>query len=232
MELNCLLVDDDSMALLSIERLCQKNENLRIVGTCTNAQEAIDFFAGDVRVDLLFLDVEMPEISGIELLERLPVTPMVIFTTSNSNYAFDAFEYGAVDFLKKPITQPRFEQAIQKITSSLEASVSYRAAANEVYIREDGKLVKISCDDILFFENVGDYIRIKTESGKSHIIHGTLKSVDEKLNDPRFLKIHRTFIINLQKIKDIEENTVVVEKTVIPISRAHKPILMSCLKIL
>ncbi len=232
MEINCLIVDDDSMARLALERLCQKQELLHVVGTCASAAEALEKLAEETPVDLLFLDIEMPEISGIELLDRLPVSPMVIFTTSKADYAFDAFEYGALDYLKKPITQPRFEQAIQKLLKNQEENQAYRRLANELYIRQDGRLLRIACDDILYFENVGDYVRIRTESGKSHIIHGTLKGIDEKLADPRFLKIHRTFIINLQKIKDIEENTVVIEKTVIPISRAHKPILMARLNVL
>lgn len=169
--------------------------------------------------------------SGIEMLDRLPVLPLIVFTTSNADYAADAFEYQAIDFLKKPIAMPRFEQAVERVMAFVGKRQAYQERANEIFVREDGRLVRIACDDILYFENVGDYIRIKTTSGQ-HIFHGTLKGVDEKLNDPRFLKVHRTFIVNLSKIKDIEEHNLVIERTVIPISRANKGELLNRLKIL
>ena len=107
----------------------------------------------------------------------------------------------------------------------------FQAEADEIYVKEDGRYIRVPCDDILFFENVGDYIRVKT-SKSQYIIHGTLKSIDEKLNDARFLKVHRTYIVNLSKIKDIEENSLVIDKSVIPISRANKGELLGRLKIL
>jgi DNA-binding LytR/AlgR family response regulator len=232
MTLNCLIVDDDHMARSALERLCSKQEQINLLGTCSSAEEALQFLAEDNPVDLLFLDVEMPGLSGIEMLNRLTVMPLVVFITSKPDYAYDAFEYNAIDFLKKPVSQPRFEQALSKILKTKEENQAYQASASEIYIREEGKLIRLSCDHILFFENVGDYVRIRTANGGSHVIHGTLKGIDDRLKDPRFLKVHRSFIVNLQKIVDIEENTLVIEKSVIPISRAHKPILMSRLKIL
>ena len=233
MKINCLIVDDDSMARLALQRLCSKVEFLNVAGICESAEEALEVMnQEESQVDLLFLDMEMPGLSGTELLDRLPVLPLVIFTTSKADYAFDAFEYGAIDFLKKPISQPRFEQAIQKILKMQNDSQAYQALANEIFIRENGKYLRLASDQILFFENVGDYVRISTSAGGNHIIHGTLKGIGEKLNDPRFLKVHRSYIVNLQKIVDIEENTLVIGKTVIPISRAGKPVLMSRLKIL
>ncbi len=231
--MKCLIVDDDSMARTALQRLCGKQEQLEVVATCESAEEALEFFKNpDNEVDLIFLDVEMPGISGRELLDRLPVIPMVIFTTSKADYAYDAFEYGAVDFLKKPISQPRFEQAVQKVLNLQAGNQLFQANTMNIYVRSEGKFIRLNCEDILFFENVGDYIRIKTASGGNHIIHGTLRGVDERLKDPRFLKVHRSYIINLDKIVDIEENTLVIEKSVIPISRAHKPLLMNRLRIL
>jgi DNA-binding LytR/AlgR family response regulator len=231
--MKCLIVDDDSMARTALQRLCSKHEQLEIVATCESAEEALAFFKSEEHgVELLFLDMEMPGLSGTEFLDRLPVAPMVIFTTSKADYAYDAFEYGAIDFLKKPIAQPRFEQALQKLFGIQAGNQQFQANSQNIYVRTEGKFVRLSCDDILFFENVGDYIRIRTATGANHIIHGTLRSVDERLNDPRFLKVHRSYIINLDKIVDIEENTLVIEKSVIPISRAHKPILMNRLRIL
>lgn len=231
--MKCLIIDDDSMARTSLQRLCSKQEQLEVVAICESAEEALDFFKNEENsVELLFLDMEMPGLSGLELLDRLPVMPMVIFTTSKADYAFDAFEYGAIDFLKKPISQPRFEQAVQKVLGIQVDNQHFQSSSKNIYVRTEGKFVRLSCDDILFFENVGDYVRIRTAAGANHIVHGTLRGIDERLNDPRFLKVHRSYIINLDKIVDIEENTLVIEKSVIPISRAHKSILMNRLRIL
>ncbi len=231
--MKCLIVDDDNMARAALHRLCSKFDQLQIVASCENAEEALEFYKNkDNEAELIFLDMEMPGLSGTELLDRLPVVPMVIFTTSKADYAFDAFEYGAIDFLKKPISQPRFEQAIQKVMGIQAGNQQFQAHSSDIYVRTEGKFVRLGSDDILFFENVGDYVRIRTAAGANHIIHGTLRGIDERLNDPRFLKVHRSYIINLDKIVDIEENTLVIEKSVIPISRAHKPILMNRLRIL
>ena len=239
MKLNCIVVDDDLMARKALERLCEKNESLELIGVFENGKLALDFLSNADEtsrgnregVDLMFLDIEMPELSGIEVLEQLPVLPMVIFTTSKTEYAYEAFEFSAVDYIRKPITMPRFEQAVGKAIATMQRRQAFRAESNEIYVREDGRYIRVPCDEILFFENVGDYVRVKTTKAQ-YIIHGTLKGIDEKLNDPRFLKVHRTYIVNLSKIKDIEENSLVIEKTVIPISRANKGELLGRLKIL
>ena len=230
MVLKCLIVDDDLMARKSIERLCEKNEHLQLLDIFDNGNDALAYLEKE-SVDLLFLDIEMPELSGIELLNQLIELPMVIFTTSKTEYAFDAFEFQAIDFIKKPITAQRFEQAVTKAFDIAKKSQIYKTQTSDIYVREDGRFIRVPCDDIQFFENVGDYVRVKTIKAQ-YIIHGTLKSIDEKLNDSRFLKIHRSFIVNLDKIKDIEENSLVIEKNVIPISRANKSELMARLKIL
>lgn len=236
MALKCIIVDDDIMARKALERLCCKNIHLNVIGIFENGKLALDYLENNEEPDLVFLDVEMPELTGIELMRSLPDLNAVIFTTSKTEYAFDAFQFQAIDYLHKPITIQRFEQAILKAVDSIskknalsEARISN--STNEIYVKEDGRLIRVPCDDILFFENIGDYVRVKTLKGQ-HIIHGTLKGVDESLGDSRFLKVHRSFIINLSKIKDIEENSLVIEKTVIPISRANKNELMGRLKVL
>ncbi len=233
MILKCIIVDDDIMARKALERLCQKNPSIELLGIFENGQSALDFLETK-DPDLIFLDIEMPELSGIEMLNRLPYLPMVVFTTTKTDYAYEAYEFQAIDFLKKPISLVRFEQAINIALEKLEKKLSFpriEDSSKEIYVKEEGRYIRIPCEEILFFENVGDYVRVKTTKGQ-HIIYGTLKSVDERLNDARFLKVHRTYIINLSKIKDIEENSLVIEKTVIPISRSNKAELMGRLRIL
>lgn len=230
MKLTCIIVDDDLMCRKSLERLVLKNGEIEILGIFENGEDAL-VFLDESPVDLLFLDVEMPGLSGTELLGQLTVSPHVVFTTSKAEYAHEAFEFQAIDYLKKPITFSRFQVAVQKVLEQSEKSVDSGEKGSEIYIKEDRRLIRLDFESILFFENVGDYVRVKTETD-SHIIHGTLSGIADRLEDPRFLKVHRSFIVNLQKIKDIEHNSLVIDKTVIPISRAHKSGLMSRLSIL
>jgi len=230
MILNCMIIDDEIMARKSLVRYCEKNENLNVVQVCENAKEGLEFLNKE-SVDLIFLDIEMPDISGIDFLKQIPVFPQIIFTTSKVDYAFEGYEYSITDFLKKPITSQRFQQAVEKAVENQKNKEASRANAKEVYIKVEGKYVRLSFENILYFENVGDYVKVKT-TDSSFIIYRTLKSIDEKLPADQFLKVHRSFIINLEKIVDIEENNLVIEDKVIPISRANRPNLMSRLNLL
>ena len=175
----------------------------------------------------------MPELTGLELLDKLPTLPQVIFTTSNKEYAYEAFEYEVTDFIKKPITKNRFLKSIQKAVNrdSYLKEIARDSNLKEIYVRVDGRLVRISIDDILYFENVGDYVKVITVD-KVHVINIALKHLHVKLNHPRLLKVHRSYIVNMDKIKDIQENTLVINKKVIPISRAHKAIVMNSINII
>ena len=216
----------------AISRLCDKSANIDLLDSFDNGKDALQFLEAN-DVDLIFLDIEMPGMSGIELLDELKKIPQVIFTTSNKEYAYEAIEYEVTDFIKKPIEPLRFEKAVQKAIKLEEdlKSAALSSSKSEIYLRVDGKYIRIPYGDILYFENVGDYIKIITES-KVHVFHGALKNIDARLNHPRMLKVHRSFIVNLNKIKDIEDNSIVIKDKVIPISRAHKPILMKSINIL
>jgi DNA-binding LytR/AlgR family response regulator len=229
--LKCIIVDDDLISRTAMERLCKSAENLEVVASFTSAEEALAFLDLE-QVNLVFLDIEMPGLSGIEFMDRLSSFPHIIITSSKTEYAFEAFEHQVVDYLKKPITLSRFQRALEKALDAERRIQKYKEEAKDVYIREEGKLVRINLDDILFFENLGDYVTIRLTNGKRHIIHGTMKGIDSKMKDPRFVKVHRSFIINLDKIKDIEENTLVIAEAVIPISRSHKQALLSRLNFL
>lgn len=232
MILNSISIDDELLARKTINRLCEKSQHINLIDSFEEGHSALAFLKEN-EVDLIFLDIEMPGLTGIELLDQLTTIPQVIFTTSNKEYAYDAFEYDVTDFLKKPLVPIRFEKAVEK---AIEREERIKAAAlsssrSELYIRTDGKFIRVPYDEILYFENVGDYIKIITEE-KAHVFYGALKTIDSRLNHPRLLKVHRSFIVNLDKIKDIEDNTLVINKKVIPISRAHKPILMKSLNVL
>lgn len=235
MTLKCLIVDDELMARKALERLCDKRNELEVAAICEDAEEALKVLKSQ-EIDLLFLDVELPGLNGLQLLDQLPYMPIVIMTTSKTEYAFDAFQYQVNDYLKKPITLPRFMQAIDKILeqrSSVTAKTdtSTKIESNDIFVKEEGRYIRLAYQDILYIENVGDYAKIRTNRG-SHVIYTTMKTLEEKLPASIFFRVHRSFIINLSKIVDIEESNLVIEEKVIPISRANKPELMERINLL
>ncbi|GAB4049341.1 LytR/AlgR family response regulator transcription factor [Spirosoma litoris] len=230
MILKCIIVDDETMARKALQRLCEQHESLQIIAICENATQALTVLA-DQEIDLLWLDVEMPELSGFDLLDRLPTMPQVILTTSKTDYAFDAFQYQVTDYLKKPIAQLRFKLAVEKALAAQKKQEQIQMGDKKaIYVKSDGRYVRVPYDSIMYIENTGDYVKIQTNS-QPFVVYTTMKSLEEKLGT-QFLRVHRSYIINLDKIVDIEESNLVVASKVIPISRANKSELMSRLNLL
>ncbi|MDW3195143.1 MAG: LytTR family DNA-binding domain-containing protein [Cytophagales bacterium] len=228
--LRTIIVEDEEMAMTHIKRLCSKTEDLEVVETFTSGFDAMKFLKEDHDIDLILLDVEMPDFTGLDLLKILKDPPQVIFTTSKNQYAVDAFEFQATDFLTKPIQAPRFLQAIDRARQLVETRISTTNDLEQIFIRVDGRYIKLDLNEILYVETLGDYVTFVTESGEKLIVHSTLKNIDEKLKSDKFIKVHRSFIVNVTKIVDIEEYNLVIDEKVIPISRTLKPILMNKIK--
>ena len=214
---------------------CEKNKELILIESFSNAIEAIKFLNQN-SVDLIFLDIHMPTFTGFDLLQTLKNPPKVILTTSDKNFAIEAFEYNCiVDYLVKPVTQERFDKAILKAKSfnvvSSNSKKVEKEIIDELYVNIDRRLVKINFATINLIEAKGDYIQIKTDT-KNHIVHSTLKKIEDKLPYELFLKVHRSFIINTTKIVDIEDNSVLIGNNVIPVSRSNRPELMKRLNLL
>ncbi|CCH55142.1 two component transcriptional regulator, LytTR family [Fibrisoma limi BUZ 3] len=232
MILKCIIVDDELMARKSLQRLCEQHESLELLAVCENATEALKVLA-EQEVDLIWLDVEMPGLSGFELLERLPATPQVVLTTTKTEYAFDAFQYQVADYLKKPIAIPRFKLAVEKVLELSNRSKTIQATANhrkDIYVKTDGRYIRIPYETISYIENMGDYVKIITNQ-QTFVVYTTMKSLEEKLGR-EFLRVHRSYIVHLDKIVDIEENNLVIANKVVPISRANKAELMNRLNLL
>jgi DNA-binding LytR/AlgR family response regulator len=227
-----IIVEDEIMALKSLEKLCKKYSELDLVGMYENGEDALESIKS-TNVDLILLDIDMPGMSGLDLVEKIPNLPQVVFTTGNTEYAYEAYEYDITDFLKKPISPDRFKKAIEKVHNTLEKrnAVSLASEMHELYIKTDGKYIRLGYPDILYFENVGDYIKAITSHG-TYIFHDTMKSLDNKITNPRFLKVHRSYIINMQWIKDFKDNTVVIKDKVIPVSRAYKSVLLGSINLI
>ncbi len=227
--MRCLIVDDDEMARKSLELMCEKIEEVTVVGTCENGLEALSFLKSH-DVDLIFLDIEMPDLPGIELVRMKADLPQVIFVTSLKDYALEAFEYSVTDYLHKPVQFGRLLKAIQKAQEVHGKKASKEVS--EIFVKVDGRHVRLALDDILYIESIGDYVVFHTEKKEKFIVHSTLKNIDAKIESSKFLKVHRSYIVNVSKIVDIEETNLVIKDKVIPISRAHRPILMNHIKTL
>ncbi|APZ45595.1 DNA-binding response regulator [Polaribacter reichenbachii] len=232
--MNCIIIDDDATARLITKQLCLKTEKINVVDEFSSAIDAIKYL-NTASVDLVYLDIHMPTFSGFDFIQTLKNPPKIILTTSDKNLALEAFEYkSVVDYLVKPITKERFEKSLEKLESFTivgEPKTKEKAKSDFIYVNVDRRLVKVSIPSIYLIEAKGDYINIKTEQ-KNYIVHSTLKKIEDKLPTDSFFKVHRSFIINISEIIDIEDNTVLIKKDVIPVSRSNKSELMKKLNLL
>jgi two-component system response regulator LytT len=238
--MECIIIDDEQMARVIINTLCGEIESLKVVDEFSNAMQAIKFLNSN-DVDLIFLDIHMPDFNGLDFIKTLKNPPKVIFTTSDSQFAIQAFEYDfIVDYLLKPVLLPRFKKSIkraQKHQARKESEITLKEIKSgletkfDFYVNIDRRLTKIDLPSIYLIEAKGDYINIKTEH-RNYLVHSTLKKIEAKLPDSLFLKIHRSYIINVKKIIDIEDNSVLIKKDVIPVSRSKRPELMKRLDLL
>lgn len=232
--MNCIIIDDEAAARAIIENLCSKVDTLNVVAEFPNAIEAIKYLNKN-EADLVFLDIHMPDFTGFDFIETLKTPPGIIITTSDRNFAIDAFEYDCIiDFLIKPISMQRFLKAVQKTQNLVGLNIANNEevlAESDLYVNIDRRLIKIDMSSIYLIEANGDYINVKTED-RDYTIHSTLQKIVKKLPDSLFLKVHRSFVINVKKIVDIEDNSVLINKHVIPVSRAKRPELMKRLNLL
>ncbi|HUB61771.1 MAG TPA: LytTR family DNA-binding domain-containing protein [Puia sp.] len=237
MKLSCIIVEDIQIAADFLRKFCEKSDLVEVKGHFLNVMDALEYLDRE-KVDLLFLDVEMPGANGFELLDRLTYSPMIILTTSKTEYAFNAFQYHVNDYLKKPFTYKRFIEAIGKLQQQhSETSPAQQTAAPAqtdtefLFIKAEDKLTKVRKDDILFLESMRDYVKFVTPS-KNYMTYSTLKNMEEKLIGQTFLKVHRSYIVNLSKIDDIRGNTIYILGNQIPIGKGHKEDLEARLNIL
>ena len=234
--MNCIIVDDEEMARAIIEQLASKNPNVTVDETFSNALSAIKYLNQN-EVDLVFLDIHMPDFTGFDFIQTIKNPPKIVLSTSDKNFAIEAFEYDCiVDYLVKPITQERFDKAVKKAlafkkTSKIAEDKEAAENVQDLYVNIDRRLIKIDMAGIKIVEAKGDYILIKTET-KNYTVHSTLKKIEDKLPNDLFLKVHRSYVINTSKIVDIEDNSVLIDRDIIPVSRSKRTELMERLNLL
>ncbi|MEM6645660.1 MAG: LytTR family DNA-binding domain-containing protein [Bacteroidota bacterium] len=217
--MRCLLVDDDALARLILEQYVQRFGGFEIVGTCSSAIEARTFLQSN-PVDALFLDVEMPGMTGLELLYLLPEPPATVLFTSKKEYAVDAFEVDVVDYLLKPVPYSRFAQAAERVVRHLSAEPA-PSEEDYVYIKTNGKLVKLHLREIAYIEAQGDYVLICTPT-EQHLVHGTMKAMERKLPCDDFARVHRSYIVRLDRIDNLDTTSLVVGRTTISIGASYR----------
>lgn len=221
MKLNCVVVDDSTIHRITIAKLVNEHADLTLVGDFSNASETRNCVLNK-NVDLLFLDIEMPVQSGFDLLDGLKTRPQIIFVSSKSDYALKAFDYAAVDYLHKPITKDRFNKAVQKaIESNLRKKENTDDDGEFIFIKSNLKNFKIFISKIKWIEAFGDYIKINTED-ETHLVLSTMKSFENDLPADKFLRVHKSFIINVDKVERFNSKFAEIGNTKIPLSRNKK----------
>jgi len=239
MKLKCIIVDDESLARKLIEENIRQLPFLELVGMCKNPFEAMQVLQ-EQEVDLMFLDIQMPGMLGTKFLQGLREKPMVIFITAYSNYAVESYDLEVVDYLMKPVSMERFTKAAYKALEEKQKRIALKqpvmVSENKVYSEEtffvnaDYSLVKVVVQDITHIESMKDYVKIfSTSSAKPIITKSTLKGIEEKLPVTKFIKVHKSFIVNIDKIESIRSQNIVIGTHNIPVSDAHNESLMRAL---
>ena len=227
--LKCAVVDDSSLQRLSIVKLIKDHPSLKLIAEYNNAIETKNGLL-DTEVDLIFLDIEMPILSGFDLLDDLPNKPQIIFVTGKTKYAFKAFDYDAVDYLHKPISKERFMNAVSKAINLYRLKHEGVPIEDDdyIFVKSNLKNRKVFLNKLKFIEALGDYVKFVTEKD-NFVVLATMKSFESQLPANKFLRIHKSYIVNLDKIERYNSRNIEIDKQQIPLSRHKKSNLIEAL---
>lgn len=236
-KIRCLVVDDEKLAQEVLTHHISKFDILKLEGVCNNVFELIVFLNKDKNIDLIFLDIKMPEINGTDFVEMFNNPPAIIYTTAYNQYALNAFDQSALDYLLKPISLDRFSKSIQKAIQFLTpkqdlASIISENSNDSFYVKSDKRLVKINPAELIYIEGMRNYICLHSETDKI-MVHGTLASIEENLKEQNFIcRVHKSFFVNLNKINYLEQNVILLSnKKSIPIGLSYREQVYEKLKI-
>ncbi len=218
--MNCIIVDDDFASRNILKELVGMVPSLELIAQCESAVEAVQVLK-DEPIDLIFLDINMPEMTGLELIESLRDKPEIILITGNEKHATEAFEMDVADYIIKPVQKPRFLQAVDKAQARFEQNNGVKDAKEYVFVKKDGVITKIMLDSVINIEAMADYITIHTDKGRFHAL-STMHGIESRLPKKDFVRVHRSHIINLQKLDAIEEGTAILADKMIPIGNTYK----------
>jgi DNA-binding LytR/AlgR family response regulator len=233
--MNCIIVDDDKLICKVLEGFVGKSTSLTLVGTFNDSVSARNELSKRKDIDLVFLDIEMPELDGFEFIGSLESPPNIIIVSSGEEYALRAYEFNAVDFLLKPVTYARFCKAIDKTIRYFTRKESVNIEDKEIFIKKGSSLVKLKLKDIVFIEALENYVTVNTGDEK-YTIHFTMKAIESQLPSSLFTRVHRSYIINKSMIQAIKENNLelTVGKTVksIPVGKSFRDTLLNDINVM
>ncbi len=216
--INCLIVDDEPLAQDILEKYITKTDQLSLVAKCSTAVQAFEVMHHQ-KIDLMFLDVKMPGLNGIDFLGSLKNPPAVIFTTAFSEYAAASYDLDAVDYLLKPITQERFDKSLAKLLKS--QPISMVEEKDYTYFKVSGKLLKVAHSEIFYAQSIKDYLLLYTTNGNL-IVHMTMKYLAGLLPPNKFIRVHRSYLINQLHVNSVEKNQLLIKNEKIPIGESYK----------
>ncbi len=221
--MTCIIVEDDPLAQEVLQGLIERAAFLHVQSVFADAPAAIAWLAAH-QTDLMFLDMELPGLHGLDMLRALPEPPQVIIVSSQQKYAVDAFDFEVAGYLLKPITDyARFLKTVLKVQAKLRTDTT--PADDHLFVKNDSLLTNVPLDDILWVEAFGDYVKINTPT-KTHTIYGTMKAVEDRLPADRFARVHRSYLVNVRKIANITSTNLQVDKKIIPIGTSYREALM------
>ena len=230
-KLTCVIVEDDPISAAMAQSLAEKTGLLDVLNTFSSPAAAIPWLM-ETEVDLLFLDVEMPGMTGFEMIRSLWYAPEIIVISGNPGYAAEAFDLSVTDYLVKPLKDfPRFLAAVNKVARKKTAPPVPGVKDENLFVKVDSLLMKLDIESILYVEAYGDYIKIQTTE-KTNTVYSTLKKLEDKLDPQKFVRVHRSFIVNITKITNVDQSNLEINKKIIPISGTYKDNLVAKLNIL
>lgn len=226
MNIRCVAIDDEPLALKLLEDYIRQTPFLELVEKFTNPVKAFNYLSEN-EIDLLFIDIQMPDLSGLDIVSKLNHKPVLIFTTAYSEYAMEGFKADAIDYLLKPIDYPDFLKAVSKAKELIYAksgkNVNIQSSKDFLFIKSEYKIIRLNFSEIKYIQGMSEYVRIYLTNGKPIMSLLSLKSLEAQLPEELFMRVHKSYIVNLQKINIIERNEIVYDDgVIIPISQQYK----------
>ena len=227
--MNCIIVDDDEFSRKILKDFIAQTDILNLTGECSTPIEAINIL-GKEKVDLMFLDIKMPEMTGMELIKNLEHKPLIILITGFKEFALEAFEYNVTDYIVKPLNYARFSKAVDR-ANELHKNQIAELSEDDFFVKSSGSLVKISSKEILWIEALENYMIIHTIKDK-HTVHTTMKALEDKLPSEEFIRVHKSYIVRKDKIESITDDGIYIGEEHIPVGRTYKQELNKNIKLL
>lgn len=226
MQIKCLAIDDEPLALRQISDFIEQAQNLELIAYCNNAFEAMKILSKE-KIDLMFVDINMPDLNGLDFVKSLTEKPGIIFTTAHSEYALEGFKVDAIDYLLKPISFPAFLKAVNKATKMLNIEPSEEVALKQqddfLFLKSEYRMVKINLTEIKYIEGMREYVRVHTVNDKPIMSLISMKALEEHLPEDKFMRVHRSYIVNLDRITVVERSRIIFDNDVyIPVSEQYK----------